>query len=153
MRSIACRHALLLGFAALVAWPSQPAARPRERTMTLAQLGERYRRLRARVPAKPPEFDKDLRGWGGQLHRVMTELGARLGKGRHTTRTLRRIMGPADALVTARSEGFAWGAAENRAPTTVALWVYFWRGWHDYLYFEVDERGRVSKSGWWMAGD
>jgi len=34
----------------------------------------------------------------------------------------------------------------------VPLLVYEWRGSHDFLFFEADG-DRVTRSGWWFAGE
>lgn len=31
-------------------------------------------------------------------------------------------------------------------------WIYFWRGWHDYLYFEIADE-KVTRVGWFFAGE
>jgi hypothetical protein len=101
---------------------------------TLRELGQRFGELRRRRRAhKPGQFDRDVEGWGGELHQVMTELGTRLGaEGTPGARVI-EIMGEPD----------------ERKPQR---WVYLWRGWHDYLYFEI-VGDRVVRSAWYMAGE
>lgn len=102
---------------------------------SLAALGKRYRALRARDAANPPgTFDPETDGANGELFKVMDRLRERLGKAGQPGAGVRRIMGAPDAVKDGR-------------------WIYFWRGWHDYLFFEVDERARIVRADWWMAGD
>lgn len=102
---------------------------------SLASLGRRFRELRRRKQAeKPGHFDADLDGAGGELFRVMDDLGKRLGAARTPAARVESVMG---------------GPDEKRADR----WVYLWRGWHDYLFFTIDGDGLVVHAKWYMAGD
>jgi hypothetical protein len=106
------------------------AAAPR----SLAALGQRFHELQQRRKAgKPGGFDAVVDGYGGELHQVMTELGQRLGVAGTTSARVRAIMGEPD----------------ERKPER---WAYQWRGWHDYLYFEL-AHDRVVRADWYMAGE
>jgi hypothetical protein len=52
-----------------------------------------------------------------------------------------RVVHPGDPL---------WGLAENDGAD--ALFVYEWRGLHDFLFFAI-ANDRVLRAGWWMAGE
>ena len=30
------------------------------------------------------------------------------------------------------------------------LWIYHWRGWHDWLYFVIQSK-KVKRADWWFA--
>jgi len=38
------------------------------------------------------------------------------------------------------------------SPVCEGCWVYFWRGWHDYLYFQFDETKKAEVK-WYQALD
>lgn len=99
----------------------------------LEDLGREYRELRKQTGhfSGGDTWNDAVDHWKGRKHEVMAELGRQLGQVR--TDRLLQIMGPPD---------------ERRANR----WIYFWRGGHDYLYFEV-EGARVTSSHWWMAGE
>ena len=124
------RRALLSSLVAVLAAGHHAWAAPR----SLVELGRRFQALRKRQRAQPPgNFDSDLDGWNGELHNVMTELGRRLGVAGTKTSQVRFIMGEPDEKTAAR-------------------WVYWWRGGHDYLFFEL-AKATVTKSDWYMAGE
>jgi hypothetical protein len=105
--------------------PAQSAPR------TARDLGLRFQELRRRRQTrKPGKFDADLDSFDGEMHRVMAELGVRLGAG---TRT-----------------GFVTGIMGEPDERKPERWAYQWRGWHDYLFFEISG-DRVVKSDWYMA--
>jgi hypothetical protein len=123
---------------------------------TLTALAAQYQTLWARQKALPQgEFDKELRGSGGQLEKVLTELGQRLGKSKYTEQDIVRIMGEPDARKTAGE--FLPPSIDHRAPRGViekdkTILIYFWRGWHDYLFF-VSQRGKITGAYWYLAGE
>ena len=95
-------------------------------------MGREYQELRKQKGHfNGGEWNAALDRWNGRKHQVMCELGTRLDKG--STRTLLELMGEPDA---------------REGPN----WLYYWRGRHDYLFFECRE-DQVLKSDWWMAGD
>ena len=116
--------------ATVVVVSRQAGAVPR----SLVELGRRFQALRRRLAStKPGELDEALEGFEGELHTIMTELGDRLGVAGTKSGRVTAIMGQPDA----RREG---------------QWIYLWRGWHDYLYFEV-AKGCVVSADWYMAGE
>jgi hypothetical protein len=120
----------VLGVIVRVAGLGSRAAQSAPRTAR--DLGRRFQDLRRRRRArKPGKFDADLDSFDGELHSVMIELGKRLGAAGTKTGFLTGIMGEPD----------------ERKPER---WAYQWRGWHDYLYFEISG-DHVVKSDWYMA--
>jgi hypothetical protein len=101
---------------------------------SLAELGRRFQVLRQQKKrGEPGRFDRVLDNWEGELHKLMIELGDRLGVAGTKTTRLVAIMGEPD----------------DRKPER---WVYLWRGWHDYLFFELHD-DRVVKADWYLAGE
>jgi hypothetical protein len=110
-------------------------------------LAKEYHSLRSKhKKQKPGTFNKDLDAWDGRMHAVMNDLGSRLGTPGHTKSDIVRIMGKPDAVLPIRDP-----EEKNKAPEETRL-VYFWRGWHDYLFF-VCRKDSVIKSDWYFAGE
>lgn len=87
----------------------------------IRELGLEYRRLkRSRCEACNTSMS--------DYRHIMQQLGQQLnGK---TKKQVRKAMGPPDA----RQEG---------------KYIYFWRGWHDYLYFTIT--AGVARADWYYA--
>lgn len=119
-------------------------------------LAEKYTQLRERKKAlQPGIFDKDLSGSGGKLEEVLSELGKQLGKPEYREEDIIRIMGKPDALKVAGE--YQPGSLGQNAPERIVsndevLIIYFWRGWHDYLYF-VSKAGIIQRAQWYFAGE
>jgi hypothetical protein len=112
-------------------------------------LARRYRAL-LRKQRTPGVFQEDLDGWNGERHRILGELGARLGDGHHRTETVRHLMGPPNHI--ARRGSSLWLTAQPQGNGTTEVWIYEWRGLHDFLYFEC--RGTlVLRADFWFAGE
>ncbi len=145
MRTLAVIIMLLVSYSSIAATDS-----------ALAALAEQYHSLRARQKAQlQGEFDKELRGAGGQLEKVLTELGQHLGKPQYTQQDIVRIMGEPDASKTAGE--FLPPSIDHHAPRGViakdeTILIYFWRGWHDYLFF-VSRHGKITGAYWYFAGE
>ena len=104
----------------------------------ISELLEEYAELRKeRGHFDGGEWDEDLDSWGGRLHTAMTRLGETLGHPPHARADVVRLMGEPDAV---------------RERDTEEHLIYFWRGWHDYLYF-VCRDGVVQEAQWYFAGE
>lgn len=114
---------------------------------SLDALAARCKALRAEALADVDREKPDLRRWDGELHRLMTDVGDRIGKQHCTTEKLTELLGPPNKIVKAGEFYVA-----TRVPPDESHWVYWWRGGHDYLYFVV-QKGRVSEAKWWFAGE
>lgn len=100
----------------------------------LASLGQEYQELRKQPGhfSGGGEWNAAVDKWGGRKHEVMGELGELL-KGQ-STEVLLATMGEPDR----RSAG--------------ERWIYYWRGGHDYLFFDC-RAGKIVNVDWWMAGE
>jgi hypothetical protein len=117
------------------------------------ELRERREKLRA------GEFDADLSADQGRLHEVLYTLGEELGRPPYTTANITRCLGKPDAI---KNHGQMDGLLEiyNREKRIAGqkvvegrnrqYLIYFWRGWHDFLFF-ISEDGRIVDHGWWFA--
>jgi hypothetical protein len=95
---------------------------------------------------KSGEFNKGLDAWDGRMHFVMEELGERLGTPGHTRSDIVRIMGKPDTVQGILSQ------EKKNPPIKETRLVYFWRGWHDYLFF-VCQKDTIIKADWYFSGE
>jgi hypothetical protein len=70
--------------------------------------------------------------WNGRKHQLMGELMKVLETGQ-SEETLVNLLGKPDEL-------------------DESSWVYYWRGKHDYLIFDLKD-GFTTGARWWMAGE
>ena len=114
---------------------------------SIDSLAKVYRSLREQhQKQKSGEFNKDLDAWDGRMHHVMEELGKRLGTPGYTKNDIVSFMGKPDTVMVVR------GLEDKTPPTEVIHLVYFWRGWHDYLFFAC-QKDTIMKAGWYFAGE
>jgi hypothetical protein len=126
----------------------------------LAALIEEYRGLRERRRRLPAgKFDNDLSGHGGRLHEVLSALGPALGHPPETKQNLQACLGEPDAIRSGqRMNNFLEiylrerrkAGKEPLAKRKREYLIYFWRGWHDFIFF-VNEGGHIVDYGWWFA--
>lgn len=119
-------------------------------------LTEQYTQLRARQKALPVGvFDKELNGSLGQMVKVLTELGKQLGKPEYQQEDIIRLLGKPDAIKVAgdyQPRSIGDDTYEGIIPKNEVFLIYFWRGWHDYLYF-VSKNGIIQQARWYFAGE
>jgi hypothetical protein len=127
-----------------------------------AALISQYRDLRDKRRRLPPgTFDRDLSAAGGKLSKVLSSLGVELGRAPYTKQNIVSCLGEPDAVKNQKQMGHLLDLYDRdlrKAGRKVGqksgreYLVYFWRGWHDFLFF-VSEDGRVVDHGWWFAYD
>jgi hypothetical protein len=123
----------------------------------IQELADEFKSLRA------PEghfgggtWNDDVDKWMGRKHRLMIELGARLGAGAYGRTRAVDLLGAPDAI--AREGDALHDLIRNRAEFErpaggpYEFLVYHWRGEHDFLYLTVREE-TVLGAGWWYAGE
>lgn len=152
--------AILTGVAIALCTPAPPAgagdeAGPPSVSGEVRALAEELRGLRAvkgHFEGGPPNRDVDANG--GRKHVVMQKLAEALGGGAFLEEQVVSLLGVPDAV--ARPGDARWAETfpdRAAAPAeTEKILIYLWRGWHDYLYFEV-AGGRVTRAAWWFAGE
>lgn len=121
---------------------SEGAAWAAPKSGYLEQLGSEFRRLRPM-----PMTEYDVHHSKGRKRAVMNELG------RHLVRASRdnviRIMGAPDAAP--RPGSGQWGPTRKQDGRAAERLIYLWRGWKDYLLFELDSGGNVLRSEWMLS--
>lgn len=126
----------------------------------VTKLAREYRELRVkRRQLAPGTRLKELDDSGGSLERVLSTLGAELGHPPHTRKTVIALLGQPDAIRGHREMGNYLGVYyrdRRKASREVdqrrdrKYLIYFWRGWHDFLFF-ISEEGVIVDHGWWFA--
>jgi hypothetical protein len=125
-----------------------------------AALASRYKELRDKRRRVPQgTFDRDLDHFNGQLHEVLTSLGVELGHPPFTKETLVKCLGAPDAIKSGGQMNMFLGVYQRelkKAGRTLSeksdreYLIYFWRGWHDFIFF-ISEGGVIVDHGWWFA--
>lgn len=135
---------------------TEPNKDPGGRTASLAR---EYRELRLKRRHLPPGTRlKELDDSGGRLERTLSALGVELGHPPHTKRTVIGWLGEPDAILGNREMskflGVYYRGRESARQTDLRrdrkYLIYFWRGWHDFLFF-ISEKGVIVDHGWWFA--
>lgn len=123
--------------------------------MELADLAREFRRLRAtpgHMSGAPGQWNAEVDGPGGRKAVVMHELRRRLADGKTGRSAIVALLGDPDEVAHPGDLLWTYARPEGRVADVEALVIYYWRGVHDFLFFEV--RGdRVLGAEWWMAGE
>jgi hypothetical protein len=158
--SILSIAALLFFAGASFAQPKDSATSCKEVNKKIAALASEYRDLRERRRQLPQgTFDRDLSADGGRLSKVLSRLGKELGHPPNRKKIVTDCLGEPDATRNhEQMHGFleiynrelrkAGRKVEDKGAREYL--IYFWRGWHDFLFFIV-EGGVIVDHGWWFA--
>jgi hypothetical protein len=157
----------IISLAAILLFASASSARSKDSGGVCQGLSDRvlalvsqYKELRNESRRLPPgKYDEDLKSDRGKLHRVLSSLGVELGRPPYTRRTILSCLGAPDAIKTGRQMSNylviynrelkkAGRKVEKKANREYL--IYFWRGWHDFIFF-ISEGGRIVDHGWWFA--
>lgn len=99
------------------------------------------------------------RKWNSDMYKALNELKDRLGDGKHQLKDLKKYMGKPDSVLDdrlleqnprLRDQVFQQAIPDIEAHPERAYHLYFWRGWHDYVYF-ISDGQQVVKADWYMA--
>lgn len=133
---------------------------PKDGKNRVASLAREYRELRAKRRQLPPGVRlKELDVSGDRLERTLSALGVELGHPPRTTRFVIDCLGEPDAIRDGREMrnylGIYYRGARNAARPADErrnrkYLIYWWRGWHDFLFF-IAEKGVIVDHGWWFA--
>jgi hypothetical protein len=126
----------------------------------VAALISQYRELRdKRRQLAQGNHDRDLDDHGGKLHEVLSSLGVELGHPPYTKKNIVTCLGEPDAIRSHKRMRNYLGIYQNelrKAGRKVEergdreYLIYFWRGWHDFIFF-ISEDGVIVDHGWWFA--
>lgn len=112
-----------------------PVGKPTMDKKTL-DLAREYRELRkGKGHFSGGAWSPELDGAGGRKHSVMVEIGNALGNPSYSRDEIVGLLGAPDA---------------ERKQNAEEHIIYFWRGWHDYLYF-ICEDGTIRGHRWHHA--
>ena len=99
-------------------------------------LANEYKNLRKQPSHwKGGQWNDAVDSFGGRMHVVLKELGKRLGDTGYSKSQLIDLIGEPDGVRQEENKEFL---------------IYFWRGWHDYLYF-ICKEGNIQKANWYFA--
>lgn len=158
---------LVLPLALILLFSSAPPAQSNNSENKCQKLNEKtqalvkeYKILRDRRRKLPQgTSDPDLDYDGGRLSKVLSSLGDELGHRPYTKEIITGCLGEPDAIRSHhKMRGFlgiynrelrkAGRKIEERSGREYL--IYFWRGWHDFLFF-ISEDGVIVDHGWWFA--
>lgn len=122
----------------------------------LRQLAAEFKTLRAtKGQFNGAEWNADVDQWTGRKHSLLIELGQSLSSGYDRVDVI-RLLDPPDRIVRSGDSLFDMirKVPGYDAPGKAAAeyLVYYWRGEHDFLFFECQGDAVVS-SDWWYAGE
>lgn len=158
---------LILPLALILFFSSAPRAQSNDSANKCEKLNEKtaalvneYKTLRDRRRKLPQgTFDQDLDRDGGRLSKVLSSLGDELGHRPYTKEIITNCLGEPDAIRSHQKMGGLLGIynrelrkagrkVEERSDREYL--IYFWRGWHDFIFF-ISEDGVIVDHGWWFA--
>jgi len=124
-------------------------------TKKVLELAKQYRELRkVKGYFTGGEWNDDVDSSRGRLYTILDELRKALGNPSYKRADIVLLMGEPDAILAHDSKEYLFqrgtpdlagkGGAEKN------LLVYFWRGWHDYLYFVCQDEA-IQEAGWYFA--
>ncbi|HEX8920853.1 MAG TPA: hypothetical protein VF766_05215 [Pyrinomonadaceae bacterium] len=159
--SIAAIAALLVFVGGVsFAQPKDSAVPCQDLNQQIVSLAGEYKELRERRKRLPQgTLDRDISGDGGRLSKVLSALGTELGHPPYTKKIVTNCLGEPDAIrshekmrnfleIYNRELRKAGREVEDKREREYL--IYFWRGWHDFLFFIVEE-GVIVDHGWWFA--
>jgi hypothetical protein len=93
--------------------------------------------------------------YNGERHQAMLELQEQLGQTGTSANEIQRLMGPPtktlDQPDLVLNHEFQRTNNAYTYPTDANIWIYEWRGNHDYVYFVISNDNKVLQSGWYNA--
>lgn len=159
MRMMIATWSLIVMFAGSAFSQSETLEAPCPDQKVTALISE-YKELRLRRRRLAPgNLDRELSAHNGRLQTVLSSLGVELGHAPVTTRIISQCMGEPDAIRNHRQMGSLveiYNRELRKAGRKVVnpgkreYLIYFWRGWHDFVFF-ISEDGVIVDHGWWFA--
>ena len=159
-----CRKLLIMfgafGFFSINAATCLPVYATQENRISqipLEQIAADFRRLR-RVPGHfgGGKWNDDVDRWMGTKHRLMLELGTRLGHSKLSKSDVMQLLNPPDQIALKGDplyqEIITHAGYNELLDTPYEFLIFYWRGRHDFLYF-IFQGGNIIGSNWWYGGE
>jgi hypothetical protein len=93
--------------------------------------------------------------YDGERHQALTELQKQLGQTGTSGDEIQRLMGPPTTILNqpdlVLNHEFKRKGDDYTFPTGAKIWIYEWRGNHDYVYFVISNDNKVLQSDWYNA--
>ncbi|CAF1056234.1 unnamed protein product [Adineta steineri] len=91
--------------------------------------------------------------YDGERHQAMNELQKHLGQSGTSTDEIKCLMGEPTQILN--EPDLVLQHEFNREnytfPAGAKIWIYEWRGNHDYVYFVISKDNKVVQSDWYNA--
>lgn len=91
----------------------------------------------------------------GERHQSMKELQKHLGQSGTSGDEIQRLMGPPSKILDepdlVLNHEFTRTNENYTFPNDAKIWIYDWRGNHDYVYFVLSNENKVIRSDWYHA--
>lgn len=101
------------------------------------------------------EYNAPIDGFNGDRHQAMTTLQKHLGVPGTSTVEIQRLMGSPTKVLEkpdlVLEHEFRRMNDNFEYPIGAHIWIYEWRGFHDYVYFLVSKDNKVIQSDWYYA--
>jgi hypothetical protein len=91
----------------------------------------------------------------GERHKAMLELQEHLGQHGTAAHEIEHSMGTPNKILDKPDETLSLELKRNNEhyeyPQDAKIWIYEWRGNHDYVYFIISKDNKVIQSAWYYA--
>ena len=91
----------------------------------------------------------------GTRHQAMIELQEHLGRAGTTTHEIEQLMGTPTKILDEPDQTLLYELKRNHEnyeyPPDAKIWVYEWRGNHDYIFFVISKDLKVIQSAWYYS--
>ncbi|KAF9333626.1 hypothetical protein BG006_003363 [Podila minutissima] len=148
------RPAILLAAIAMVLFGllSVVIAAPVPPVEDVKALGKTFQDLRAvNGHFDGGEFNEDVDAFNGKKHQTMQKLAKAFNKAGVLEATIETTMGRSDKIPAQVMKELK-GTEPEMTINIYKYMVFKWRGYHDYLWFRVDDRThKVVKGDWYHA--
>lgn len=124
---------------------------------SLSELSSDFSRLRKiKGHFSGGSWNKDIDQWQGHKHQIMLNLSKYFDRGGQQVSMVIQYMGNPDETAEPGSRLFqhlnTLSQYIGMDLTDSRFLIYYWRGEHDFLFFELRDEELIS-TGWWHAGE
>jgi hypothetical protein len=123
---------------------------------TLAVASNNYLRLKTHIGHWHNQSRRaSIDSHNGERHHAMVELQENLGRAGTTTHEIEHLMGSPTKILDQPNEILLSELKRNNEnyeyPHDAKIWIYEWRGEHDYVYFVISKDKKVIQSAWYYS--